>query len=80
MRKEVIEDRTPHHLEIHLDELLANRDMTLAELSKRVGITVANLSILKNGRAKAARFGTLSAICRVLDCQPGDIMTYRKKP
>lgn len=80
MRKEAVTGHTPHRLEIHLDEVLANRDMTLAELSNRVGITVANLSILKNGRAKAVRFGTLSAICRVLDCQPGDIMTYRKEP
>lgn len=80
MRKEAVKAHTPHRLEIHLDEVLANRDMTLAELSNRVGITVANLSILKNGRAKAVRFGTRSAICRVLDCQPGDIMTYRKEP
>ncbi len=52
--------------------------MSLTELSERVGITVANLSILKNGRAKAVRFETLDAICRVLECQPGDVLEYRE--
>ena len=66
-----------HFISIHLDELLTERNMSLAELGRRVGITVANLSILKNGRAKAIRFNTLSAICRELDCTPGDIITYR---
>ena len=61
---------------VHLDQLLAERRMTLVELSKQVGVTVANLSILKNGRARAIRFSTLEAICRTLDCQPGDILTF----
>ncbi|MEV6873013.1 helix-turn-helix transcriptional regulator [Amycolatopsis sp. NPDC051128] len=66
----------PHQIRAHLDRLLAERGMTLAELAQRVGVTVVNLSILKNDRAKAIRFGTLSAICRELDCQPGDILTF----
>jgi putative transcriptional regulator len=60
---------------VHLDRLLAEREMTLTELAELVGITVANLSILKNGRARAIRFSTLTALCRVLACQPGDIFT-----
>jgi putative transcriptional regulator len=60
---------------VHLDTLLVQREMTLTELADRVGITVVNLSVLKNGRAKAVRFSTLVAICEVLDCQPGDILT-----
>jgi putative transcriptional regulator len=71
-------DETGHAVEVHLDRLLAERDMTLAELSQRVGVTVANLSILKNGRAKAIRFSTLTRLCHELDCQPGDLMTMRK--
>lgn len=67
----------PHQIECHLDRLLAERGMTLAELAARVDVTIANLSILKNGRAKAIRFSTLSAICRELDCQPGDVLSYR---
>ena len=63
---------------VHLDEMLAARNLTLTELSNRVGITLANLSILKTGKAKAVRFSTLDAICEVLDCQPGDII--RRKP
>lgn len=65
---------TDHRVTIHLDDLLAEREMTLTELADRVGITLANLSILKNGRAKAIRFSTLTAICDVLECQPGDIL------
>jgi putative transcriptional regulator len=65
----------PHRIESHLDRLLAERGMALVDLAARVGVTVANLSILKNGRAKAIRFSTLSALCRELDCQPGDILT-----
>lgn len=65
---------TDHRVTIHLDDLLAEREMTLTELAGRVGITLANLSILKNGRAKAIRFSTLTAICDVLECQPGDIL------
>jgi putative transcriptional regulator len=68
----------PHHIRVHLDRLLAERKLTLAELAERVGVTVVNLSILKNERAKAIRFTTLSAICRELDCQPGDILTFDK--
>lgn len=62
---------------VNLDVMMARRKMSLNELSERVGITVANLSILKTGKAKAVRFSTLDAICRVLDCQPGDILEYR---
>ncbi|WP_406318926.1 helix-turn-helix transcriptional regulator [Streptosporangium sp. NBC_01639] len=65
-----------HGIELTLDEVLAERDITLTELSLRVGITLANLSILKNGHAKAIRFSTLSRICRELDCQPGDLLRY----
>lgn len=57
--------------------MMAKRKMSLGELSERVDITPANMSILKNGKAKAIRFSTLEAICRVLDCQPGDIIEYR---
>ncbi|MGP1354327.1 MAG: helix-turn-helix domain-containing protein [Parasphingopyxis sp.] len=61
---------------IRLDDLLHDRRMTLTELSDRVGLTLANLSILKTGKAKAIRFSTLEAICRELGCQPGDLMRY----
>lgn len=61
-----------------LDELLYQRRMTLTELSERIGLTLANLSILKTGKAKAIRFSTLEAICRELDCQPGDLLGYRR--
>jgi putative transcriptional regulator len=57
--------------------MMARRKMSLNELSERVGITIANLSILKTGKAKAVRFSTLDAICRALDCTPGDILEYR---
>jgi putative transcriptional regulator len=66
-----------HAVEIHLDKLLADRGMTLTELAERAGVTVVNLSVLKNGRARAVRFSTLTAVCRVLDCQPGDLLTVR---
>ena len=62
---------------VNLDVMMARRNMSLNDLSERVGITVANLSILKTGKAKAVRFSTLDAICRVLDCSPGDILEYR---
>ncbi len=62
---------------INIDVMLAKRKMSVTELSKRVGITMANLSILKNGKAKAVRFSTLEAICMALDCQPGDILEYK---
>ena len=64
-------------IRIDLDVMLARRKMSMTELSSRVGITMANLSILKNDKAKAIRFSTLDAICRVLDCQPGDILEFR---
>ena len=63
---------------INLDVMLAMRKMSLTELSEKVGITMANLSILKKGKAKAIRFSTLELICEVLDCQPGDILEYRE--
>ncbi len=62
---------------VNLDVMMARHKMSLNELSERVGITVANLSILKTGKAKAVRFSTLDAICRALDCTPGDILEYR---
>ncbi len=61
---------------INLDVVMAKRKMSLNELSDKVGLTLSNLSILKTGKAKAIRFSTLEAICKVLDCQPGDIMEY----
>jgi putative transcriptional regulator len=64
---------------INLDVMLAKRKMSLTELSEKVGITMANLSILKKGKARAIRFSTLEAICRVLDCQPGDILEYKSE-
>jgi putative transcriptional regulator len=67
-----------HGVRIHLDEVLAERGMTLTELAERVGITLVNLSVLKNGRAKAIRFSTLTGICRALDCQPGDLLSVEK--
>ncbi|OZS76925.1 transcriptional regulator [Tetzosporium hominis] len=61
---------------INIDVMLAKRKMSVTELSEKVGITMANLSVLKNGKAKAVRFSTLEGICRALDCQPGDILEY----
>ena len=66
-------------IRVELDVMLARRRMSLTELSQRVGITMANLSILKTGKARAIRFETLDAICRALDCQPGDILVYEKE-
>jgi putative transcriptional regulator len=68
-------DDTPHRVQCHLDGLLAERRMTLTELAERVGISVVNLSVLKNDRARAVRFSTLTAICDALHCQPGDVFT-----
>jgi len=62
---------------VNLDILLAQRKMSLTELSDQVGITVANLSNLKTGKAKAIRFSTLAALCAALDCQPGDLLSYK---
>lgn len=64
---------------INIDVMLAKRKMSVTELSEKVGITMANISVLKNGKARAIRFGTLEAICKALDCQPGDILEYTKK-
>lgn len=64
-------------ISVHLDEVLAARGMTLTQLAEEVGVTVVNLSVLKNGRAKAIRFSTLSRLCEVLDCQPGDILRHQ---
>ena len=66
-------------IEVNLDVMMAKRRMSLIELSERVGITIANLSILKNNKAKAVRFSTLDAICRELHCTPGDILEYREE-
>ena len=63
---------------VNLDVMLAKRKMSLSELSDKVGITLANLSILKTGKARAIRFSTLEAICEVLECQPGDILEFRR--
>ncbi len=65
-------------IEVHLDTLLVERGMTLTELSELVGITLVNLSVLKNGHARAIRFSTLAAICDALECQPGDVLTCRR--
>ena len=62
---------------VNIDVMLAKRKMSVTELSEKVGITMANISILKNGKAKAIRFSTLEAICEALDCQPDDILEYR---
>lgn len=64
---------------INIDVMLAKRKMSVTELSERVGITMSNISILKNGRAKAVKLKTLNSICKVLDCQPGDILEYREE-
>lgn len=63
---------------INMDVMLAKRKMSVTELTEKVGITMANISILKNGKARAIRFSTLEAICKALDCQPGDILEYKK--
>jgi putative transcriptional regulator len=67
-----------HKIVVHLDRLLEERGMTLTELAEHVDVTVVNLSILKNGRARAIRFTTLTAVCEALDCQPGDVLTYER--
>ena len=64
---------------INIDVMLAKRKMSMTELSEKVGITMANLSILKTGKAKAVRFSTLESICKALDCQPGDILTFTEE-
>ncbi|GHJ44149.1 transcriptional regulator [Catellatospora sp. TT07R-123] len=67
-------DDAGHRVTVHLDRLLAERGMTLVELSERVGVSVVNLSVLKNGRARAIRFSTLTALCDALSCTPGDLL------
>ncbi len=64
---------------INIDVMLAKRKMSVTELAQRVGITLANLSVLKNGRAKAVKFSTLAKLCEALDCQPGDLLEYRPR-
>ncbi|GAA2301966.1 helix-turn-helix transcriptional regulator [Nonomuraea roseoviolacea subsp. roseoviolacea] len=69
-------EREARAIVVHLDHLLQTRGMTLTELAERVGVTNVNLSILKNGRARAIRFSTLTKLCEVLQCQPGDLLSY----
>ena len=64
---------------INIDVMLARRKMSVTELAERVGITMANISVLKNGKAKAIRLSTMEAVCKALDCQPGDILEYKKE-
>ncbi|MBT1546696.1 helix-turn-helix domain-containing protein [Curtobacterium aurantiacum] len=71
------EQEDGHAVVCHLDDLLAARGMTLTELADRVGVTVVNLSVLKNNRARAIRFSTLTRLCEVLGCQPGDVFSVR---
>ena len=66
-------------IEVNLDLMLVKRKMSLTELAQKVGITIANLSVLKQGHARAIRFSTLEGICGALDCQPGDILSYARK-
>ena len=66
-------------IKVHLDRILLERRMSLTELADRVGVTIANLSILKTSKARAVRFSTLSALCRELDCQPGDILEFEDR-
>jgi putative transcriptional regulator len=65
---------------INIDIMLAKRKMSVTELAERVGITIANISILKNGKAKAIKLSTLARLCEALDCQPGDLLEYRQDP
>jgi len=67
-------------IRVSLDKILLERRMSLTELADRVGVTIANLSILKTGKARAVRFSTLSALCRELDCQPGDLLVHEPGP
>jgi len=69
---------TPNRVVCHLDDLLGQRGMTLTALADAVGVSLVNLSVMKNNRAKAIRFSTLSAICHVLDCQPGELLTVER--
>ena len=67
-------------IHVNLDRLLLDRDLTLTDLAERIGIALPNLSILKTNKARAVRFSTLSALCRELNCQPGDLLEYRRDP
>lgn len=78
--EETAENMEGTRIVVKLDDLLYERRMTLTELAERIGITIANLSILKTGKAKAMRFSTLEAICRELGCQPGDLLGYDAPP
>ena len=69
-------DSRGHRIVVHLDRLLEKREMTLTELAERVDVTIVNLSVLKNGRARAVRFSTLTALCEALECQPGDLLRW----
>jgi putative transcriptional regulator len=69
------DDEVSHRIRCHLDDLLKQRGMTLTELATRAGITVANLAVLKNGRARAIRFSTLTALCDALECAPADLLS-----
>jgi putative transcriptional regulator len=73
-----IDDSIEDSIKVNLDLLLVQRQMSLTQLSEKVGVTIANLSILKRGKAKAIRFSTLIAICKALDCQPGDILELQQ--
>jgi putative transcriptional regulator len=75
-----VEEDAPHRVVCHLDELLRVRGMTLTELADRVGVSVVNLSVLKNDRARAVRFSTLTAVCDALGCQPGDLFSVPPRP
>jgi putative transcriptional regulator len=77
--RQEVEQEAPHRVSCHLDRLLESRGMTLTELADRIGMSVVNLSVLKNDRARAVRFSTLTAICDVLGCQPGDVFTVRSR-
>ena len=70
-------DARDHRIAVRLDQVLEQRRMTLTQLAELVDVTVVNLSVLKNGRARAIRFSTLTALCEALDCEPGDLLEYR---
>ena len=70
-------EQADDRIAVHLDQLLEQRGMTLTDLADKVGVTVVNLSVLKNGRARAIRFSTLAALCQVLNCQPGDLLSHQ---
>lgn len=74
-----MKDSMEDEIIFNIDVMLAKRKMSVTELSERVGITIANISILKNGKAKALKISTLAKLCAALNCQPGDILEYRKK-